>query len=218
MARYIGPKCRLCRREGMKLYLKGERCYTDKCPLTRRSYPPGQHGRVRRKQTQYARQLREKQKIKRYYGVLERQFKKYFLIANRMPGLTGHNLLSLLERRLDNVVYRMGFALTRSQARQLITHGHIAVNGRKVNIPSYLVKKGDIVEIRKPESEEIKKGMNRPSLVKMIRDVLSKRQGQPPRWLEVDVNNLRGRVIELPSREDVDMPFEEHLVVELYSK
>ncbi len=166
--------------------------------------------------------MREKQRIKRYYGVLEKQFKKYFTIANRMPGLTGHNLLSLLERRLDNVVYRLGFAFTRSQARQLITHGHITVNGRKVDIPSYLVKKGDIIEIRKPESEDIKKGANRPRLLtEVIRKALmaaKEKRGGTPRWLNVDPDNLRGVVLDLPNRDDIDMPFEEHLVVELYSK
>lgn len=213
MARYTGPVCRLCRREGIQLFLKGEKCYTEKCPLKRRPYPPGQHGPEQArgvKMTEYARQLRMKQRIKRFYGVLERQFRRYFEMAQRMPGLTGANLLILLERRLDNVLCRVGFAVSRAQARQMITHGHIFVNGRKVTIPSYLLKKGDVITVRQ-----------KPGSIKLVRQALqaSDAMGRVvPEWLERDPDNLVAKVVELPTREQIREDFEENLVVELYSK
>lgn len=210
MARYLGPRCRLCRREGMKLFLKGERCHTDKCALERRNYPPGQHGRTRRPRLiGYGLQLREKQKVKRIYGILERQFRIYFERASRMPGPTGENLLILLERRLDNVVYRMGWGTSRAQARQLVRHGHILVNGRKVNIPSYLVSPGEVIEVKE-------KSRQNPAIL-AARDATAH---QPvPSWLEVDREALKGRVLSLPKREElVQIPINERLIVELYSK
>ncbi|MGI9953035.1 30S ribosomal protein S4 [Moorellaceae bacterium AZ2] len=208
MARYTGPVCRLCRREGMKLYLKGERCYTDKCAIARRSYAPGQHGQERRKISEYGIRLREKQKARRIYGVLERQFRGYFERAEREKGITGENLLRLLERRLDNVVYRLGFAASRSEARQLVRHGHFRVNGRKVNIPSYLVRPGDEIEVREKSKESVK--------FKEIAAQAAHRT--PPAWLESDAANLKGRVLALPTRDQIDVPIQEHLIVELYSK
>ncbi|BCS80861.1 30S ribosomal protein S4 [Anaerocellum diazotrophicum] len=208
MSKYIGPDCRLCRREGMKLFLKGDRCYTEKCAFARRPYPPGQHGQERKKLSEYGMQLREKQKVKRIYGVLETQFRRYFEMAEKMKGIAGENLLSLLERRLDNVVYRLGFASSRGEARLLVSHAHFKVNGRTVNIPSYIVKVGDVIEVderskSKTRFVEIKeKYANKPS----------------PKWLEKDAENLVGKVIALPTREDIDMPIREHLIVELYSK
>lgn len=208
MARYTGPSCRLCRREGMKLYLKGERCYTDKCAIVRRNYAPGQHGQVRRKLSEYGIQLREKQKARRIYGVLERQFRNYFELAERQPGATGENLLRLLERRLDNVVYRMGFASSRNEARQLVSHGHFTVNGRKVNIPSYLVKVGDVIAVKESSKEKPK--------FKDLAEMAAHRT--PPAWLSVDAENMTGKVLAYPAREDIDVPISEHLIVELYSK
>ncbi len=209
MARYTGPVCRLCRREGMKLFLKGDRCYTDKCALERRPYPPGQHGQGRRRKISgYGEQLREKQKVKRMYGLLERQFKNYYLRAARMKGVTGENLLSLLERRLDNVVYRLGFAVNRSDARQLVLHRHVLVNGRRVNIPSYQVRPGDVVEIREKSR----------SLARVQEAISAVDRRGVPAWLELDKENLKGRVVTHPSREDITMPINEHLIVELYSK
>lgn len=208
MARYIGASCRLCRREGMQLFLKGDRCYTDKCAIERRHYPPGQHGHRRAKLSDYGTQLREKQKVKRIYGVLEKQFRSYFEKAERQKGVTGTNLLVLLERRLDNVVYRLGLANSRTQARQLVRHGLVLVNGKSVNLPSFLVKKEDTVQATE-------KGRSQP----LIRDALEAvaRRGCPP-WLELNKEEARGRVIMLPLREDITMPIQEHLIVELYSK
>lgn len=208
MARYTGAVCRLCRREGLKLFLKGERCYTDKCGISRRAYPPGQHGQGRKKMSEYGLQLREKQKARRYYGVLESQFAKYFDMANKKIGVTGENLLSILESRLDNVVYRLGFGTSRPEARQLVTHGHFTVNGKKVDIPSFLVKANDVISIR-----EKSRGSEK---VKDVLEVTSSRA--VPKWLDLDRNTLTARVVALADREDIDLPLEEHLIVELYSK
>ncbi len=208
MARYLGPVCRLCRREGMQLYLKGDRCYTDKCAIDRRHYPPGQHGQRRSKVSDYGTQLREKQKVRRIYGVLEKQFSSYFEKAERQKGVTGTNLLVLLERRLDNVAYRLGFANSRSQARQLVRHNLILVNGNKVNLPSYLVRKGDVVQ-------STEKGRALP-LIKDAMEAVARRG--TPAWLEFNKDEAKGRVIMFPSREDITMPIQEHLIVELYSK
>lgn len=209
MARYTGPVCRLCRREGTKLFLKGDRCYSGKCSVDKRSYPPG-HGRKQRapKQSEYGLQLREKQKLRRTYGVLERQFARYFKKAEQKRGVTGENLLQILELRLDNVVYRLGFASSRPEARQLVRHGHFTVNGRKVNIPSYEVKLNDIIAV--------KEGSKALDKFKMLAEALSGRE--PVAWLELDKDNLVGRVIALPKREDIDVPVEESRIVELYSK
>ena len=209
MARYIGPVCRLCRREDMKLFLKGDRCYTDKCGYERRGYPPGQHGQARRKKnSDYGEQLREKQKVKRIYGLLERQFRGYYHRASRMKGVTGENLLVLLERRLDNIVYRFGFAGDHNEARQLVRHGHFTVNGRRVNIPSYLVRSGDVVAVKEASRR-----------VARINDSLGAvdRRGVP-QWLEVDKEKFTGRVKSYPSRGDFTLPIREQLIVELYSK
>ena len=208
MARYTGPSCRLCRRENMELFLKGDRCYTDKCAIKRRNYPPGQHGQGRSKTSAYGVQLREKQKVRRIYGLLEKQFRGYFAEADRMKGVTGENLLSLLERRLDNVVYRLGFASSRSESRQLVRHGHFNLNGRKVNIPSIQLKLGDIIELR----EKSKK-------IASINDALEAvvRRGTP-QWLELDRDSCKGSLKALPIREDITTPIQEQLVVELYSK
>jgi small subunit ribosomal protein S4 len=209
MARYTGAVCRLCRREDMKLFLKGERCYTDKCGYERRSYPPGQHGQNRRrKRSDYGEQLREKQKVKRIYGIAERQFRGYYYKALRMKGVTGDNLLVLLERRMDNIVYRMGFASDHAEARQLVRHGHFRVNGKKVNIPSYLVRSGDTVEV-KDASRKIAR----------ITDSLGAvdRRGVP-QWIELDKENFKGTVKSYPNREDFTMPIREQLIIELYSK
>ncbi|MBW1971357.1 MAG: 30S ribosomal protein S4 [Deltaproteobacteria bacterium] len=208
MARYIGPSCKLCRRENMKLFLKGDRCYSDNCAFERRSYPPGQHGRGRAKHSDYGTQLREKQKLKRMYGLLELQFRRYFEKAERMRGVTGENLLILLERRLDNMVYRMGFASSRNEARQLVRHNHFLVNKKKVNIPSYLVKPGDVIEV-KEKSRKLKR----------IQESLEaiERRGVP-QWIEVDKEAFRGVVKNLPSRDELTIPIQEQLIVELYSK
>lgn len=208
MARYTDASCRLCRREGMKLYLKGERCYTDKCAITRRQYAPGQHGQRRKKQSEYGLQLREKQKAKRIYGILEKQFAKYFEIAERRKGITGDNLLEILESRLDNAVYRMGFASSRKEARQLVLHEHFTINGQKVNIPSYLIHVGDVIEVK----EESKKSDKFKEITEATASRIS------PQWLEVDAENMVGKMISLPTREDIDIPIEDHLIVELYSK
>jgi small subunit ribosomal protein S4 len=209
MARYIGPVCRLCRREDMKLFLKGERCYTDKCGYERRSYPPGQHGQARRrKRSDYGEQLREKQKVKRIYGIAERQFRGYYYKASRMKGVTGDNLIQLLERRLDNVIYRMGFASDHAEARQLVRHGHFKVNGRRVNIPSYLVRSNDAVEVT-----------DKSRTVTRIVEALGavERRGVP-RWIELDKDAFKGVVKTMPARDDVTLPIREQLIVELYSK
>jgi small subunit ribosomal protein S4 len=209
VARYTEATCRLCRRENLKLFLKGDRCYTDKCAFERRSYPPGQHGQRRGgKISDYGVQLREKQKVKRIYGVLEKQFRKYYERAERQKGITGTNLLILLERRLDNIVYRMGFASSRNQARQLVRHSHFTVNGRKVNIPSCQVKIGDVIEV-KEKSRKI------PTILEAIETVVRR---EMPSWLEVDSGNFRGTIKEFPNREELTMPINEQLIVELYSK
>lgn len=208
MARYTGPVCRLCRREGIKLYLKGDRCYSEKCAVDKRSYPPGQRSRARRKVTEYGLQLREKQRARRIYGILERQFKRYFDQAERQKGITGENLLRLLERRLDNVVYRLGFARSRVDARQLVRHGHFTVNGRRVNIPSYLVRIEDEIAVA-DKSREL------PLFAGMAESAAQK---TPPHWLEVDIEKMKGQVVGLPAREDIDVPIQEHLIVELYSR
>ncbi len=208
MARYTGAVCRLCRREGQKLFLKGERCYTDKCAMARRAYAPGQHGQRRTKLSEYGIQLREKQKARRYYGVLESQFEKYFDMASKQKGITGENLLQILESRLDNVVFRAGFAASRPEARQLVRHGHFEVNGRKLNIPSYLVKEGDIITL-KEKSRSLPK----------IKAVIEAAEGKlVPKWLDVNKDSQVAKVLSLASREDIDLPLEEHLIVELYSK
>ncbi|ACL68905.1 30S ribosomal protein S4 [Halothermothrix orenii] len=208
MARYKGPVCRLCRREGEKLYLKGQRCYTDKCAIDRRSYPPGEHGRRRNKPTEYGMQLREKQKVKRIYGILEKQFKRYFDMAEKMPGVTGENFLSILERRLDNVVYRLGLATSRNEARQFVLHGHILVNGRKVNIPSYLVDEGDVISVK----DSSRKSKRFKEVFEFNEDLT------PPKWLSVNLEKAEGKVVAMPTREDIDYPVEEHLIVEFYSR
>ena len=208
MARYTGAVCRLCRREGQKLFLKGERCYSGKCSVDRRAYAPGQHGQGRKKVSEYGLQLRTKQKARRYYGVLEKQFYHYFEMAERKAGVTGENLLSILESRLDNVVYRLGWASSRAEARQLVVHNHYAVNGRKVNIPSYLVKAGDVVAVcEKYRSNEKMKG------------VIEANAARPkPAWLDLDKDKLEAKVLNLPTRDQIDTPVEEQLIVELYSK
>jgi small subunit ribosomal protein S4 len=208
VARYIGAVCRLCRREGQKLFLKGERCYTDKCAIERRNYPPGEHGQARPKFSEYSIQLREKQKLRRIYGVLEGQFRRYFQLADRSKGVTGETLLQLLERRLDNIVYRIGFATSRTEARQLVRHGHFRVNGRKVDIPSYLVRAGDVITVREKSQK-----------VTRIQEALelARRRGVPD-WIEVTPEQWSGRVKALPTRQDLTMPVNEKLVVELYSK
>ena len=208
MARYTGSVCRLCRREGCKLFLKGEKCYGAKCPLDLRHTVPGEHGQARqRKQSEYGLQLREKQKAKRAYGVLENQFHRYFEEADRMKGITGENLLVLLERRLDNVVYRLGFGASRPQARQLVLHGHIRVNGKKVNIASYLVSAGDVITVREKSAES--------DHFKALREGTGKVM---PKWLTIDAENLKGTVETLPAREDIDLTIQENLIVELYSR
>lgn len=208
MARYTKSVCRLCRRENLKLFLKGERCYTEKCAFERRGYPPGQHGQGRKKFSDYGAQLREKQKVKRLYGLLENQFRNTFEIADRKKGITGEILLSLLERRLDNTVYRLGFASSRNEARQLVRHNHFLVNQTKVNIPSYLVKPGDVIELREKSKKIVR-----------ILDALEgvARRGVPS-WLELDKEQMKGSVRALPSREDITIPIQENLIVELYSK
>jgi small subunit ribosomal protein S4 len=209
LARYIGSSCRLCRRENLKLFLKGDRCYGDKCAFERRPYAPGQHGQRRGgKFSDYRVQLREKQKVKRIYGVLERQFKGYYSLAERRKGITGTNLLILLESRLDNSVYRMGFAASRNQARELVRHNHFRVNSRKVNIPSYLLKPGDLVEIRE-------KSRKVPQILEAMETVV--RRGVPT-WIEVEKDQFRGSLKAFPNREDITMPIQEQLIVELYSK
>lgn len=208
MARYTKSVCRLCRRENIKLYLKGERCYTEKCAVDRRGYPPGQHGQGRKKFSDYGAQLREKQKVKRLYGVLENQFRNTFQKADRQKGITGEVLLALLERRLDNTVYRLGFANSRNEARQLVRHSHFLVNQTKVNIPSYLVKQGDVIELR----EKSKK------VVRILEALEGVARRGVPQWLELDKDQLKGNVKALPPREDITIPIQENLIVELYSK
>jgi len=208
MARYKDALCRLCRRESEKLFLKGDRCYTDKCAIERRKYPPGVHGPRRKKVSDYGLQLREKQKVRQTYGILERQFKRYFYSAEKNKGVTGSILLQLLESRLDNVVYRLGFASNRRQARQLISHGHFTVNGRRVNIPSYLVRAGDIVGPRDGSKK-----------LTVLQDSIAKAgHRESPSWIEVDLNELKGKILHLPSREEIPLPVQEQLIIELYSK
>ena len=206
MARYTDEQCRICRREGQKLFLKGTRCFTDKCSIARRNYAPGQHGQKRAKLSEYGTQLREKQKTKSYYGVGEKQFRGYFEMASNKKGVTGENLLQILESRLDNVVYRLGFGTSRAQARQFVNHGQFEVNGQKVDIPSYLVKAGDVITVRENKKDNVTIKAN----VESARPV--------PAWLELNNETLSGKVVRLASREDVDIAIEEHLIVELYSK
>ena len=207
MARYTEAVCRQCRREGQKLFLKGDKCYTEKCAMVTRGKVPGAHGDGRSKTSEYGLQLREKQKAKRYYGVLEKQFRSYYDMAERKPGQAGQNLLSILETRLDNVIYRLGFAMSRAEARQLVTHGHFTVNGKKVNIPSYLVSVGETIELKDSSRSLDKfKGALEANASRVV-----------PKWLEMDKNNV-AKVVAVPAREDIDLPIEEHLIVELYSK
>ena len=209
MARYTDSVCRQCRREGIKLFLKGDRCYSAKCAITKRHTPPGQHGQSRaKKPSEYGLQLREKQKCRRAYGVLESQFRKYYDMAANMRGVTGDNMLSLLERRLDNVAFRLGFGNSRAMARQLVTHGHILVDGKKVDIPSYLVKPGQVISVRS-KSRDMQH-------LKELREQGSK--NTIPNWLELDAENLSGKVMALPQRDDIDLTLEEHLIVEFYSR
>ncbi|MHB1419571.1 MAG: 30S ribosomal protein S4 [Bacillota bacterium] len=208
MARYTEAVCRLCRREGVKLYLKADRCYTDKCAVGRRAYAPGQHGQGRKKASEYGLQLREKQKTRRIYGILEKQFRNYFEKAEHQKGITGENLLKLLERRLDNVVFRLGLAGSRVESRHLVQHGHFTVNGRKVDIPSFLVKVGDEIAVAESSKESPK--------FKDIAEASVHRT--PPAWLQAIAGEMRGNVLAFPSREDIDVPIQEHLIVELYSR
>lgn len=207
MARYTGPVCRLCRREGIKLFFKGQRCYTEKCALERRNYAPGQHGQLRRKPTEYGMHLREKQRLRRYYGVLERQFRHYFEKAARRKGNTGEALLQLLELRLDNVAYRLGLAASRAQARQLVMHGHFLVNGRTVDRPSYLVRPGDVVAVRELSRDLV-----------LFQQQMAETSGRVPAWMEFNPERLEGRVLQVPRREQIDAPVNEQLVVEYYSR
>ena len=206
MSRYTDANCKLCRREGQKLFLKGERCYSTKCALEKRNYAPGQHGQARKKQSDYGNQLREKQKAKRFYGVQETQFRNLFDKAAKKSGKTGDNLLIMLETRLDNAVFRLGFAASRKEARQLVTHGHFTINGKKANIPSMEVKAGDVIAVKSKSQQSPK--------FKEIKDI----QITVPQWMDVDVNKLEGKILALPTREQIDTPIAEHLIVELYSK
>lgn len=208
MARYTGAKCRICRREGGKLFLKGDRCYTDKCAFERRAYAPGDHGRARKKPSDYALQLREKQKVRRMYGILEGQFRRYFEEADRRKGVTGATLLTLLETRADNIVYKLGFANSRNQARQMVRHGLFLVNGRRINVPSIQMKPGDVLEVR----DRTKKNL----VINEALEVVARRG--VPAWLEIDAPNMKGTVKALPTREDITFPMTEQLIVELYSK
>jgi small subunit ribosomal protein S4 len=206
MARYTGPSCRLCRREAQKLYLKGDRCYSDKCALSKRDNAPGQHGARRGKLSGYGVQLREKQKVKRYYGILEGQFREFYERAVKMKGIAGENLLSLLELRMDNVVYRLGFANSRKEARQLVTHGHFKVNGNKVDIPSMTLKVGDVIEVKE-----------RSKASEKFKGIMVKGQATP-NWLVAEPDKMSGKIVSAPVRQDIDLPIEEHLIIELYSK
>lgn len=206
MARHTGPVCKQCRREGLKLFLKGDKCYIDKCPINSRNFAPGQHGQSRKKLTEYGLQLREKQKVKRFYGISESQMAKYFHMADKMKGITGENLLTTLETRLDNVVYRMGFASSRAEARQLVVHGHFTVNGKKVDIPSYLCSNGDEIAVKTKSQENGKF------------KVVVENSGNTVNWVNVNQEDMKGTIVADPTREDIDLPIEEHLIVELYSK
>lgn len=208
MARYTGAVCRLCRREGQKLFLKGDRCYTKKCSVDRRAYAPGQHGQGRKKVSEYGKQLRTKQFARRYYGVLEGQFRRYFELAEKMPGVKGENLLRLLESRLDNIIYRLGFASSRAQARQLVLHGHFSVDGHKVNIPSFRTKVGQVISIKETSRQN-----------DAIKSIIEANSSRPvPKWIDLDRDKLEAKIMSLPNREDIDLPIEETLIVELYSK
>jgi small subunit ribosomal protein S4 len=208
MARYRDSVCRICRREGEKLYLKGERCYTDKCAIERHPYPPGEHGQGRIKLSEYGMQLREKQKVRRIYGLMEKQFRRYFKLAEKMAGVTGENFLQILERRLDNVVFRMGFATSRNEARQFVLHGHILVNGKKLNIPSYLVNDGDVISVKESSCKS-----------KRFKEIFEfNAEITHPEWLSVNLDHAEGKVLSLPKREAIDYPVKEHLIVEYYSR
>lgn len=207
MGRHTGAVCKLCRREGVKLYLKGDRCYSDRCALAKRNYAPGQHGQGRKKLTEYGLQLREKQKVKRFYGISESQMFKYFERAEKMEGITGDNLLKLLELRLDNVVYRMGFGSSRAEARQLVNHGHFLVNGKKVDIASYITKNGDVIEVKERSKNSAK-----------FKELVENHNGNTVEWLSLELEQLKGTIVAEPTREELDLPVEEHLIVELYSK
>lgn len=206
MSRYVGPSCRLCRREGIKLFLKGERCYTEKCAMEKRNYPPGQHVDTKAKVQEYGQRLREKQRVRRIYGLSEKQFRKVFAIAERKEGITGTNFLVLLERRIDNMVYRLGFATSRKEARQLVSHNHITVNGKRVSAPSYIVRAGDTVEVKHKDL---------PSVQNALESVV--RRGVPS-WIELDKENVKGIIKLLPTRDDITMPIKEQLIVEYYSR
>ena len=209
MGRYLGPSCRLFRREGMKLFLKGTKCYTPKCPVEKRSFPPGQHGQIRIKLSDYGIQLREKQKVKRMYGMLERQFRRYFSVAQKAKGVTGQQLLDMLERRLDNVLYRMGFATSRREGREMVRHRAVTVNGRPVDIPSYAVTVGDVIQI----------AQRRDGQTKRIKDNLERMKDHPsPSWIQVDAEQLKGTIARAPQKDDIGLPIQEQLIVELYSK
>ena len=208
MARYTGADCRLCRREGIKLFLKGDRCYTDKCAVEKRPYPPGMAGKKRPRDSEYRVQLREKQRCKRMYGLLEKQFRGYYTIASAQKGITGENLLRILESRLDNVVYRLGFAKSRDEARQVVRHGHITVNDHRVDIPSYRVRPGEVIAVRSKSKD----------LLVIKTALISSEKIEVPGWLEVDIEKLQGKVLSLPTREQIDAPVREQLIVELYSK
>ncbi|MDP3723642.1 MAG: 30S ribosomal protein S4 [Candidatus Omnitrophota bacterium] len=209
MGRYLGPSCRLCRREGMKLFLKGTKCYTPKCPVEKRAFPPGQHGQMRVRLSDYGIQLREKQKVKRMYGVLERQFKRYFSIAQKAKGVTGQMLLELLERRLDNILYRMGFATSRREAREIVRHRAVTVNGRLVDIPSYPVRVGDVIQA-------VERWKSRVTLIK---GNLERTKDRPsPAWIQLDAEQFKGTILRMPQKEDIGLPIQEQLIVELYSK
>lgn len=207
MAKYTGPDCRLCRREGCKLFLKGDKCYSEKCTFIKRQTPPGIHGASRKKPTPYSIQLREKQKVKRIYNLTEKQFHKYYELAEKMRGATGENMLVLLERRLDNVVYRMGVGVSRAQSRQLVNHGHITVNGKRVNIPSYLIKAGDVIAVKENKQE-----------IPFFTELKNAKISNSLKWLEFNPATLSGSIVALPTREDIDMSIAEHMIVELYSK
>ena len=207
MATYREAKCRLCRREGGKLFLKGDKCYNGKCPFEKRPVAPGVHGAGRKKVSEYGKQLREKQKVKRIYGVQEGQFRAYYERADRMKGITGENMLSLLERRLDNVIYRMGVGVSRAQARQLVSHGHFTVNGKKVNVPSYIIKVGDVIAVKENKTSN-----------KYFETVKASKAANLPKWLEFNPEKLEGKIIALPARDDIDSQIAEHMIVELYSK
>lgn len=207
MARYTDSSCRLCRREGMKLFLKGDRCYTDKCAFAKRAYAPGQHGQGRKKVSNYGEQLREKQKVKRIYGVLETQFRLTFERAKKMQGMAGENLLNLLERRLDNVVYRMGLAASRKEARQLVRHGHFNLNGHKANIPSMTISVGDVITVKETSRSSVK-----------IKSLVENSTRVAPKWLDVNLESMSAKMVANPTREDIDLEVAEHLIVELYSK